>query len=85
LKTDQKLILITDFIEQKLRKEKELEFYLEELEKINRKIGFLRGEVNLTNTIINMIKGELIYDIKDNMIENDNILSLSESGNKNES
>ncbi len=85
MKTDQKLILITDFIEQKLRKEKELEFYLEELEKINRKIGFLRGEVNLTNTIINMIKGEQIYDIKDNMIENNNILSLSESGNKNES
>ena len=85
MKTDQKLILITDFIEQKLRKEKELEFYLEELEKLNRKIGFLRGEVNLTNTIINMIKGEQIYDIKDNMIENDNILSLSESGNKNES
>jgi len=87
LKTEQKLILITDFIEQKLRKEKELEFYLEELEKLNRKIGFLRGEVNLTNTIINMIKGEQIYDIKDNMIEkeNDNILSISSSGNENES
>ena len=87
MKTDQKLILIPDFIEQKLRKEKELEFYLEELEKLNRKIGFLRGEVNLTNTIINMIKGEQIYDIKDNMIEkeNDNILSISSSGNENES
>ena len=87
MKTEQKLILITDFIEQKLRKEKELEFYLEELEKLNRKIGFLRGEVNLTNTIINMIKGEQIYDIKDNMIEkeNDNILSISSSGNENES
>ena len=65
-----KLILITDFIEQKLRKEQELEFYLKELAELNRKIGFLRGEVDLTNTIINMIKREQVYDIKEEMIAN---------------
>ena len=64
-----KLILITDFIEQKVRKEKELEFYLRELEKLNAKIGYLRTEVDLTNTIIGMIKGEMVYDIKEQMIE----------------
>ena len=75
LSEEQKLILITDFIEQKLRKEKELEFYLKELEELQRKIGYLRSEVSLTNTIINMIKGEQIYDIKDNMIsKNENLL-----------
>jgi hypothetical protein len=67
---ESKLILITEFIEQKLRKEQELEFYLKELAELNRKIGFLRGEVDLTNTIINMIKCEQVYDIKEEMIAN---------------
>ena len=67
---ESKLILITEFIEQKLRKEQELEFYIKELTELNRKIGFLRAEVDLTNTIINMIKSEQVYDIKDNMIAN---------------
>ena len=65
LSNEQKLILITDFIEQKLRKEKELEFYLNELVGLERKIGYLRGEVSLTNTIINMIKSEQVHDIQE--------------------
>ena len=36
---ESRLILITDFIEQKIRKEKELEYYLKELEKLQTKIG----------------------------------------------
>ena len=72
LSEEQKLILITDFIEQKLRKEKELEYYLKELEELQRKIGYLRSEVSLTNTIINMIKTEQEYDIKENMLDNEN-------------
>ena len=75
---EQKLILITDFIEQKLRKEKELEFYLKELEELQRKIGYLRQEVSLTNTIINMIKTEQVYDIKEKMIEKQNVIKLPE-------
>ena len=69
---EQKLILITDFIEQKLRKEQELEFYLKELSELERKIGWLRREVDLTNTIIGMIKHEQVYDIQENMIANNN-------------
>jgi hypothetical protein len=65
-----KLILITEVIEQKLRKEKELEYYYKELEEIQRKIGFLKGEVQLTTTIIGMIKHELVYDIKQSLIDN---------------
>ena len=68
LSEEKKLILITDFIEQKLRKEKELEFYLKELAELQSKISYLRGEVNLTNIIIDMIKGEQVYDIKESMI-----------------
>ena len=69
LSEEKKLILITDFIEQKLRKEKELEFYLKELAELERKIGFLRGEVDLTNTIINMIKGEQMRDIREEFLQ----------------
>jgi|TARA_B100002019_G_scaffold134476_1_gene115737 hypothetical protein len=78
LSEEQKLILISDFIEQKLRKEQELEFYLKELEELQRKIGYLRNEVSLTNTIINMIKTEQVYDIKDNMLANENVIKLPE-------
>jgi len=60
---EQKLILIADVIEQKVRKEKELEFYLKELEVLHSKIGFLQKEVDLTNTIINLIKKEDILDL----------------------
>ena len=65
---EQKLILITDFIEQKLRKEKELEFYEKELFELQTKIGYLRREVDLTNTIINLIKTETVYDVKEQMV-----------------
>ena len=74
--SEKKLILITDFIEQKLRKESELEFYLEELGKLEKKIGYLRSEVSLTNTIISMIKGEKVYDITDTLIANGKSLLL---------
>ena len=65
-----KLILITEVIEQKLRKEKELQYYYKELEEIQRKIGLLQAEVNLTTTIIAMIKHELVYDIKQKFLDN---------------
>ena len=76
LSEEQRIILISDFIEQKLRKEQELEFYLKELEELQRKIGYLRREVDLTNTIITMIKGEQVYDIREGMLEksNDNLI-----------
>ena len=79
---EQRIILISDFIEQKLRKEQELDYYMKELEELQRKIGYLRREVDLTNTIITMIQGEMVYDIKEQMLEkhNDNLI-----GNNNES
>lgn len=64
-----KIILLSDIIEQKLRKEQELEFYQAELEKLQNKMFFLRKEIELTNTIINIIDQETVYDVKENMIE----------------
>ena len=75
---NKKLILISRVPEQKLPKEQELEFYLKELEELQRKIGYLRQEVSLTNTIISMIKTEQVYDIKENMLERDKVIKLRE-------
>jgi len=67
-----KLIQITDIIETRLRKEKELEYYQAELEKLQQKMFFLRKDIDITNLIINMIETEQIYDVKQNMIERNN-------------
>jgi hypothetical protein len=63
---EKRIILISDFIEQKLRKEQELEYYLNELAELQVKIGHLKREVDLTNTIIDMIKAEKVQMIKAN-------------------
>ena len=67
-----KLIQITDIIETRLRKEKELEYYQAELDKLQQKMFFLPKDIEITNLIINMIESEQIYDVKQNMIERKN-------------
>jgi len=63
-----KLIRITDILETKLRKEKELEYYQKELEKLQQKMFFLKKDIDITNLIINMIEKEKVMDLKENMI-----------------
>jgi len=63
-----KLIHITDILETKLRKEKELEYYQQELEKLQQKMFFIKKDIDITNLIIDMIEQEKIYDVKQNMI-----------------
>jgi len=62
-----KLILISDIIEQKVRKEKELQYYQEELEKLKQKMWFIQKDIDVTNIIINMIETEKVVDFKDQM------------------
>ena len=62
-----KLIFIADILETKLRKEKELQFYQEELEKLQKKMFFIQKDIDITNTIIKLIENESIYDVKENM------------------
>lgn len=52
------ILLLKDFIDQKERKEKELEFYKAELESLNKKMWFLQQEIQLTNKIIEIIENE---------------------------
>lgn len=72
---ERKIILLTDIIEQKVRKEKELEYYQRELEKLNHKMFFIRKEIDLTNLIIDMIGREKIMDIRE-VIDDKNVEKL---------
>ena len=67
--TDKKIIFITDLIDQRLRKEKEIEFYETELKRIEETLFWLRKEQQLTQTIIDIIQTEKVIDIRDQMYE----------------
>ena len=62
-----KLILLTDVIETKFRKEKELEFYQRELEKLQQKMFFLKKDIEITNICIQIIEQETVIDIREQM------------------
>jgi hypothetical protein len=66
---EKKLILLTDYIEQKVRKEKELEYYLKQLDKLKQKVYYLNQEINLTNLIIDMVNNESVVDIRDQLLD----------------
>ena len=69
ISNERKIILITDIIDQKVRKEKEIEFYEKELKKIEEKLFFLRKEQQLTQFIIDIIEQEKVVDIREQMYE----------------
>lgn len=64
---ERKLILLSDFIDQRVRKQNEIEFYEKELQEIERKLFFLRKEQQLTVTIIDILQKEKVLDIKEEM------------------
>lgn len=62
---DKKFIInISDLYDEKERKQKELEFYTKELDKLMFRLGMLQHEIGVTETIINMIEGEYLVDLK---------------------
>lgn len=63
--TSKKIILLSDYIEQKVRKEKELEYYAKELEELQKKMWFIRKEIQLTNFIIEIVEQEKVINIRD--------------------
>ena len=56
--TNKKIIFITELIDQRLRKEKEIEYYEEQLKIIQSKIQTLTTEKRLTETILDIIRNE---------------------------
>jgi hypothetical protein len=58
------LIRLSDVIDSKVQKEKELEFYQRELQKLNQKMAILREEIIVTNIIIDLVRSEKVRDFK---------------------
>lgn len=59
------IILISDIYKLREQKEKELGFYREKLEELQKKMFFVQKEIQLTNFIIELIEQEKIQDIRD--------------------
>tara|TARA_Y200000002_G_scaffold339289_1_gene309194 strand:- start:331 stop:573 length:243 start_codon:yes stop_codon:yes gene_type:complete len=68
------IVSLADLIEQRLRKQQELDFYKETLEKLQEKIIILGKEVDITTLIIDMIEGERVLTIDE---KRGNILLLN--------
>jgi len=64
-----KIILLTDIIDQKLRKEKELAYYQKQLEELQEKMFFLRKDIEITNLCINIIETEKVVDIRERVYD----------------
>ena len=73
------IVSLADLIEQRLRKQQELDFYKETLEELQKKIAVLGKEVNITTLIIDMIEGERVLTIDE---KRGNILLLNDKKNK---
>ena len=61
--------MLADVLETRVRKEKELEYYQKELEKLQEKMFFIKKDIDITNLIIDMIEKENVIDIRQHMLE----------------
>ena len=66
---EKSIIFITDLIESKLRKEREIEYYEEKLKEIEKKLFFLKKEQNVTETILDIIQNEKLLEFDQVMIK----------------
>ena len=74
--TPKLIINLADIYEKRALKEKELEFYQIELEKLMFKLGMVQQEIGTTNTIIKMIENEQVLDLKDAIREKKTLQEL---------
>jgi len=68
------IVSLADLIEQRLRKQQELDFYKESLDQLQKKIVVLGKEVDITTLIIDMIEGERVLTLDE---KRGNILLLN--------
>ena len=66
---EKSIVFITDLIESKVRKEREIEYYEEKLKDIEKKLFFLKKEQNVTETILDIIQNEKVLEFKQVMLE----------------
>ena len=61
------ILSLSDLIEQRLRKQQEIDYYRETLIHLERKIGELSKEVDITTLIIDMIETERVLTIDEKL------------------
>ena len=66
---DSRIIFLTDLIDTKVRKEKEIDYYEKQLKEIENKLFYLRKEQDLTKSILNLIESEKIIDLQQYILE----------------
>jgi hypothetical protein len=57
------IVSLSDLIEQRLRKQQEIDYYKETLKNLQIKISELDKEVDITTLIIDMIEGERVLTL----------------------
>lgn len=75
-----KIIRLTELIDHKLRKEKELAFYRDQLLELQDKIMTLQKDVDLTKLIIDIIQAEKVIDIEQKVKDAIPILGVNDNG-----
>ena len=73
------IVSLADLIEQRLRKQQEIDYYKETLQKLQIKIAELGKEVDITTLIIDMIEGERVLTLDE---KRGNILLLNNKKDK---
>ncbi len=73
------IVSLSDLIEQRLRKQQEIDYYKETLQKLQIKISELGKEVDITTLIIDMIEGERVLTLDE---KRGNILLLNDKKDK---
>ena len=61
--------MLSEVLETRLRKQKELDYYQKQLEKLEQKMFFIKKDIEVTNLIISMIESEKIMDFQERMEE----------------
>ena len=67
-----KLIMLVDLIEDRKVKQEQLQYYEKCLQDLLQKMAMVKREINLTETIIDVIKNEKVEVIQDFIEERDN-------------
>lgn len=73
------VVSLTDLIESRLRKQQEIEYYQGSLMRLQKKIGELGREVDITTLIIDMIENERVLTLVE---KRDKILLLNDTKSK---
>lgn len=64
-----KIIMLSEILETRVRKQKELEYYQKELEKLKEKMFFIQKDIDITNLIIDMIEKENVVDFQQHLLD----------------